>query len=276
MEPTPDEVMVTALAAAIDNDSVVYVGAGVPLMLAAASLAKATHAPDATIFAFAGIELRRAMTLTLRAMEGAALACCLTHEIIEILNRTEGYGVVEPLAPAQIAADGSANTLVIGPYEEPKIRLPGFAGTDAIGSMPGHVIYYTTRHTPRVLVDRVDIRMIDGVRVSERRPAAAGPKLLITDLAVLEWAGSGWRVRSVHPGVDWRDLRAQTGFELPERGTDEITPVPDRETLDLIRRKIDPFNLRRLEFAPARERGALLREIAAAERRWLSGGGLSC
>lgn len=276
MEPTPDEVMVAALAASIDNDSVVYVGAGVPLVLAAASLAKATHAPDAIVFAFAGIELRRAMTLTLRAMEGAALSCHFPHDIPEILNRTEGFGVVEPLAPAQIAADGSANTLVIGPYENPAIRLPGFAGTDGIGSMPGESIYYTTRHSVRVLVEHVDIRMIDGPRIANRRPSARGPKLLITDLAVFDWEGDGWEVRSLHPGVDWEQVRGRTGFALPEHGPDATTPAPDRQTLELIRNRIDPFNLRRLEFAPARERGAILREIAAAERLWLATGRLPC
>jgi glutaconate CoA-transferase subunit B len=276
MECSADEVMVAALAAAITNESVVYVGASVPLVMAAASLAKATHAPDATIFPFAGIEMRRSLMLTLRSMESAVLSCSLPHEIGEILNRTEGYGVFEPLAPAQIDREGNGNTLVIGPYDEPVIRLPGFAGADGIGSMPGSAIYYTTRHTPQVLVDRVDIRMTSGPRVREQRPQALGPGRLVTNLAIFDWEETGWRAASLHPGVSWQEVVTRTGFDLPEKGPSEITSAPSAEILDLLRRRIDPFNLRRLEFVGARERAAVIRDVMEAERRWLATWELPC
>ncbi len=38
------------------------------------------------------------------------------------------------------------------------------------------------------------------------------------------------------------------------------------ETLDILRERIDPLGLRRLEFVGSRQRGALLDEIVAADR----------
>ena len=278
MDCTVDELMVTALAGAITDDTVIYVGASVPLCLAAASLAKATHAPGATVFPIAGVEMRRPITLTLRMVEAAVCAGALGHELTEILNRTEGYGVLEPLAPAQIDGKGNANTIVIGAYERPTVRLPGLAGADAIGSMPATNILYTTRHTRRVLVDTVDLAMTAGMWARRSHGAApGGPRRLITNLAVFDWdEGERWSPVSLHPGVRWEDMRALTGFPLADAPPGAVTPGPDRDTLALLRRRIDPFGLRRLEFLSAAERPAELRRIMAAERQWLATRRLPC
>ncbi|TKB29047.1 MAG: CoA-transferase, partial [Mesorhizobium sp.] len=42
--------------------------------------------------------------------------------------------------------------------------------------------------------------------------------------------------------------------------------LPSNETLDILRNRIDPLGLRRLEFVSAKERGALIAEILAADR----------
>ncbi len=278
MECTVDELMVSTLASAISDDSVVYVGVGVPLCLAAASLAKATHAPRAMIFPLAGIEMRRPITLSLRMVEAAICAAHAPHEITEIMNRTEGYGVLEPLAPAQIDSKGNSNTIVIGNYEQPSVRLPGFAGADAVGSMPGANVLYTTRHTPRVLVDEVDVAMTAGAWARRSFGAAAGgPQQLITNLAVFRWSGTdAWQPVSLHPGVSWSEVRAQTGFALSDGAPLQVTAAPSREVLELLRRRVDPFGLRRLEFLSASARSNELRRIMTAEREWLVSRRLPC
>jgi len=61
-------------------------------------------------------------------------------------------------------------------------------------------------------------------------------------------------------------ITAATGF-IPRFAPDcpEIAP-PDAATLALLRDRIDPLGLRRLEFVPARDRAALLSDIIARDR----------
>lgn len=273
------DLLTVVLARLIPDGAAVQVGAGVPLCLAAATLAKATHAPAATLFPFglSGVESRFPFRLTLRALEAGAYATGIAHHPMTILGRTEGEGAFEPLAPAQIDRMGNINTVAIGGYPSPRLRLPGVAGVDVLGTMDAPMILYTTRHSPRVLVDHVDLVMACG---RERRrqlggSAAGGPAILVTNLAIFEAdAEAGWRAQSLHPGVRWADVRAATGFPLPERGPEHETEPPTGEQLALLRQRIDPFGLRRLEFLSARERRDELRAIMQQERGWLRAQGL--
>jgi hypothetical protein len=45
-----------------------------------------------------------------------------------------------------------------------------------------------------------------------------------------------------------------------------VTAVPEPAVLRVLREDIDPLGIRRLEFAPARERGELLSKCVAAEQ----------
>ena len=54
-----------------------------------------------------------------------------------------------------------------------------------------------------------------------------------------------------------RDLRMPIAGEVP---------LPSSDTLAILRNRIDPLGLRRLEFVSAKERGALIAEILAADR----------
>jgi len=278
MELAVDELMTVVLARLIPDHAPVQVGAGVPLCLAAACLAKLTHAPDITFFPFglSGIESRAAFMLTLRALEAGAYGACVPHDPMTILTRTEATGAVEPLAPAQVDADGNINTIAIGGYPRPLIRLPGLGGVDLIGTMPAPMILYTTRHSPRVLVSAVDLVMSPGrCRRRQLGIEGNGPSVLVTNLAVFEADPDGrWRARSVHPGVRWEEVRAATGFPLPPTGPAAETELPTAYELSALREKVDPFGIRRLEFVPARDRGNELRRIMARERAWLIETGL--
>jgi acyl CoA:acetate/3-ketoacid CoA transferase beta subunit len=279
MPVTIDELMTVVLARLIPDRAVVQVGAGVPLCLVAAALAKATHAPAATFlpFGISGLESRRPFMVTLRALEAGAYASCFPHDPMGILTRTEGEGAMEPVAPAQIDRRGNINTVALGPNSRPQVRLPGIAGVDLLGTMKTPMILYTTRHSPRVLVDKVDLVMAPG-RWGRRQLGVTdngGPRLLVTNLAVFgDDPAVGWRATSVHPGVSWEEVRSATGFPLPEHGPGRTTELPTDEELRLVREKIDPFGLRKLEFLPARERRDELRRIIREERVWLAQRGI--
>jgi glutaconate CoA-transferase, subunit B len=48
----------------------------------------------------------------------------------------------------------------------------------------------------------------------------------------------GFALRSVHPGFTPSDIRASTGFDYVEPAVVPATPLPDGETLSLLRGRI--------------------------------------
>jgi glutaconate CoA-transferase subunit A len=68
------------------------------------------------------------------------------------------------------------------------------------------------------------------------------------------------------PGVTRQQIREATGFEVTFDAECREVPTPSEETLWVLRNRIDPLGLRRLEFVSAKERGALIAEILAADR----------
>ena len=49
---------------------------------------------------------------------------------------------------------------------------------------------------------------------------------------------SGFVLRSVHPGYSPADVRSQTGFDYAEAADVAATPLPDADTLALLRGRI--------------------------------------
>jgi glutaconate CoA-transferase subunit A len=73
-------------------------------------------------------------------------------------------------------------------------------------------------------------------------------------------------VTETMPGVSQNDIRARTGFGVAFDPDCRPVSLPQPDVLDVLRRRIDPLGLRRLEFVGARERGALIAEILEADR----------
>jgi len=156
------------------------------------------------------------------------------------------------MGAGQLDRYGNQNLSAIGADPaRPTRQLLGFRGA------PGNTInhptsYWIPRHSPRVLVERVDV--VCGIGYD--RAAALGPvaarfheiRRVVTDLAVLDFATPDHRMRlaSVHPGVSVADVVAATGFELAIGPDVPTTPVPDDETVALLNR-LDPDGTRHAE-----------------------------
>ena len=156
------------------------------------------------------------------------------------------------MGAGQLDRYGNQNLSAIGAEpDRPQRQLLGFRGA------PGNTInhptsYWIPRHSPRVLVEKVDV--VCGIGYD--RAAALGPQAarfheirrVVTDLAVLDFATPDHRLRlaSVHPGVAVADVVAATGFELVIEPEVPSTPVPDESTLDLLDR-LDPEGARHIE-----------------------------
>ena len=152
------------------------------------------------------------------------------------------------MGAAQLDRYGNQNISAIGDWARPTAQLLGVRG--APGNTVNHAVsYWIPRHSPRVLVARVD--MVCGVGYD--RAAAAGIsapdlRVVVTDKAVLDFGSPdhSMRLRSVHPGVSVEQVRELTGFPLGVPDDVPVTPVPTGGELDLIRR-LDPGGRREAE-----------------------------
>jgi acyl CoA:acetate/3-ketoacid CoA transferase beta subunit len=149
------------------------------------------------------------------------------------------------MGAAQIDRSGNQNISCIGDWKRPRAQLLGVRG--APGNTVNHpVSYWIPRHSPRVFVSRVD--MVCGVGY-DRDPGPRELRLVVTDLAVLDFGGPGrtMRLRSVHPGVEVADVVAATGFPLAVPEQVPVTRAPTAAELDLIRTRLDPAGAREAE-----------------------------
>ncbi|HUH11287.1 MAG TPA: hypothetical protein VLZ73_12120 [Brevundimonas sp.] len=154
------------------------------------------------------------------------------------------------VVPTQIARFGQTNISVIGDHARPKAALLGARG------YPGNSIshpnsYFVPTHNTRSFVAG-EVDFVCGVGYNPTRwpdgkkPAGLDLRMVITDLAVLDFSGANkaMRVRSLHPGVTFDEVQDNTGFALARPETIPETAAPTPEQLAIIRDRLDPHNLR--------------------------------
>ncbi|MBB5753740.1 CoA-transferase [Prosthecomicrobium pneumaticum] len=271
-----DEIMVCRVAAELDDDSFASAGAVSPLANVAYRLAKATHAPGMIVATLSCGHLDIAPSpMVLSLIEGFDAATAAAHaggdDTYAALYQA-GAVTHEIVGAAQVDRFGRVNTLSIRKKNGGQIRLPGQGGMADVANMHRDYGLYVTRHSPLSLVAEVDIASsARGLIRPEERAAAGyrtGRALVFTDLAVFRLdAGTGLLVvAELMPGTTREALAAATGFPLIF--DEDVRPValPEPGTLETLRHTIDPLGLRRLEFVAARDRGALIGAILAADR----------
>jgi glutaconate CoA-transferase subunit B len=253
---TLDELVVTALARELPDDTVAFNGAVSFVPVCSFLLARATHAPNLVWVASSiAVDARpRAIgesTLSDALWEGATM---LQSSVADFWAYAQS-GRLNSFCfrGAQIDAFGNVNNTVIGSYEHPKIRLPGGGGMADLGCQVPRIYLWSTTHDPRTFVDRLDFRSGlgwgDGGDHRARLGLPGGPRLCVTNLAVMDFHPDSkrMRLRSVHPGVSVEEVVAATGFELVIDGVVPTTEPPSDEQVALIR-QLDPTEARKREF----------------------------
>ncbi len=268
-----DELMISRIAAEVDDSGVTVLGSFTPLAYAAYMLAVMTHAPNATLVGFNSIGMPP-VELNVASVEGAAYRGGLARwSFLELTNTIHlgGRGLVECVSPAQVDGRGRINASVIGPdYLHPKVRLPGGTGAPEVVQNYEKVIVYFGRHDRRTLVDEVDFATGGRWPISddERRAEGllVGPMLIVTPLAVLSKTGAApFAVHSIHPGVEVEEVIENTGFELGVPRVIPRTPAPTPLQVRLLRETIDPLGTRRFDFLDASSRAAHVDRILELE-----------
>jgi glutaconate CoA-transferase subunit B len=122
------------------------------------------------------------------------------------------------VTPVQIDRFGQTNISVIGDHARPKAAMLGVRG------YPGNSVhhpnsYFFPSHTTRAFVaGQVDYVCSAGYNPERYRngvlPAKLDLRLIVTDLAVLDFEGPAHaiRLRSLHPGITFEQVQDNTGF----------------------------------------------------------------
>jgi len=270
-----DELMVCWLASQLDNDSICSAGAVSPLAATSYLLAKATHAPGLAIFMTSGGLLdvaERPMLLSLgEALDTASASVVCGGEDSYRWYYQQGRVTCEVVTVAQVDRRARTNNIELTSPSGRRVRLPGQGGMADVADLHQNFVLYLTRHSPLTLVENVQrLSAARSLTDPSARTAAGlrpGTTTLITNLGVFRYEPDRGELvlQSLHPGVSLDQLREVTGFEPAVAADLTVTAEPSAEMLRVLRERVDPLGIRRLEFAPARERAQLLAACIAAE-----------
>jgi glutaconate CoA-transferase subunit B len=233
--------MTVAAARALKSSDVCFVGIGQPS--AACNLARLTHAPDITLIYESGTIATKPSILPLSIGDGELCETALTTVSVPEMFRywlQGGRITIGFLGGAQIDKYANLNTTVVGPYDKPKVRLPGGGGAPEIATSCGE-IFIIMNQGKRGFVEKLDFFTSlghgDGGGYREKLGVSTkGPTRLITDLCVFEPdpQSKEMTVTSIHPGITRDQIDANTGWrvryanavaEMPEPRADELAAL---------------------------------------------------
>ncbi|MEM3550286.1 MAG: CoA-transferase [Candidatus Bathyarchaeia archaeon] len=244
------ELMACAASRILEDNKTVFVGTGLPLV--AATLAQKTHAPNLLIVFEAGGMGPQVPIIPISVGDSRTVYRAIMASSMDYVMSIGQLGYIDYgfLGAAQIDMYGNINTTVIGPYEKPKVRLPGSGGANDVGSLCWRTIVIMQQDTRR-FVEKVDFITTPGyltgpgAREKAGLPADTGPYRVITQLGIMGFDEKTKRMTllSTHPGVTVEQIKANTGFRLiiPDKVTQ--TEPPTDEELRILRTKIDPAGI---------------------------------
>jgi glutaconate CoA-transferase, subunit B len=239
---TPGEMMTIVAARALKSSDVCFVGIGAPS--AACNLARLTHAPGITLIYESGTIATKPGVLPLSIGDGELCETALTTVSVPEMFRywlQAGRITVGFLGGAQIDRFANLNTTVVGPYNKPKVRLPGGGGAPEIATSCQEV-FITMAQSKRSFVAKLDFITSlghgEGKGSRERLGVTTrGPTRLITDLCALQPDAetSEMTVVSIHPGVTREQIADATGWPIKFAARVAETPPPTAEELSVLR-----------------------------------------
>ncbi|HER45228.1 MAG TPA: 3-oxoacid CoA-transferase [Thermoplasmatales archaeon] len=232
----------------VDNKSV-FVGTGLPMI--AAMLAQRTHAPNLLLFFEAGGIGPEMPVLPISVGDSrtfySAVAASSMHDSMAMAQA--GYIDYGFLGGAQIDKFGNLNTTVIGPYEHPKVRLPGSGGANDVGTLCHQTIILMRQDKHRFL-ETIDFLTTPGYlkgfdsREKAGLPTDSGPYRVISQLGIygFEQESKQMMLLSVHPGVTVDQIQDNSAFEIIIPKHVSVTTPPSQKELTILK-EIDPAGM---------------------------------
>jgi glutaconate CoA-transferase, subunit B len=232
MNWTPFSYIVVNLAREIRPNDIAFSGVNSTLPMLACLLAKRAYDFRFTYINVAGGVEPQPSTVPLSSSDPAIVAgspaIFANPDFYDLCTR--GALDLVYLGCAQIDAQGRTNVSTIGPWESPKVRLPGGGGAAVMMPTAKRVVTWRTEHSPRALVETLDFVT-----------AAGNMSALVTPLAVFRrdtTPGSRFRLHSWNPAVTIDHIRERTGFAFGHEGARPTEPITQHENSAL--RALDP------------------------------------
>jgi glutaconate CoA-transferase subunit B len=250
---SPFELMAVVLARELKDGDVIMVGAAMPMVEAAVRLAQLTHGPNIELvlppvrmnLAHLGAIPMPEFHADRRPMRWAESYWDTGHRF----DRLKDWGNhVFFIGGIQVDRYGNTNLIGVGPdFNRLRFRGPGSIGSPTISTHVGRYYIVLNSHNSRIFVDSCDYISTFGwgaggadARTRLGLPGG-GPSLCVTPLCVMDFEENTKHLRlaSVHPGVSEAEVRAQTGFPLPQRHPAAHTKPPTDEELLVLRTRVD-------------------------------------
>ena len=224
---------------------------GTSIPLAAMSLARQMHAPDLTILLagwshnpdFGSLDVMPDSEFDAVLRDLPCEAQMMSYPGPWAIKRGDiDFGFCSGV---QVDRVGNINSVCVGDYHRPKVRLVGPILQPEHMTLFGREYVMMPHHNARNFVDKVDY--ISGVGypggVAGRAALGlrhGGPEWVITPKCIFDFdkEGGSIRVKSVHSESD-RDLQSHTGFEVDTTNV-SLTAPPTHEELECLRRQVDP------------------------------------
>ncbi|MBI3968274.1 MAG: hypothetical protein HY329_21770 [Chloroflexi bacterium] len=249
---SPKELMATFISRQLNDGDYVTAGAGLFLPRAGVMLAHFTRCPN----------LKLALADYFVNLLGAAVI-----EEFEFYADHRVAKYAEGFLPLEIRYDvsrrldlffvgglqvdrfGNTNLIGIGnDHDRLKLRGAGSIGTTTVAAMVKRYFIFTTDHSARVFVEKVDFVSAVGwarggadARKKLGLPGG-GPELVITPKCVMDFEpkSKSLRLKALTPGVTVEEVVASTGFDLIVPDTLEELEPPTATELAVLRTRIDP------------------------------------
>ena len=229
-----NELMCVLAAREIGDGDVVFVGIGLPNL--ACNLARATHAPNMTLIyesgAVGAVPERVPPSIGDPALVTGSLMVTSMADVFQCFLQN-GKIQIGFLGGAQVDKNGNINTTAVGPYDAPKVRLPGSGGACEIAQHAQRVLI-VTKLDKRAFPEKVDFITSSGKRV----------KKVITNMGVLEPDDTGELIlTALYPGVEFEKVQENVGWPLKKSARLTAVSLPTEKEIKLLREKLDPKRL---------------------------------
>ncbi|MHB1652007.1 MAG: CoA-transferase subunit beta [Desulfitobacteriaceae bacterium] len=231
--------MVISMARLLKDGETVFHGVASPVPMLATLFAQATHAPNLTY-----LNISSSINPRPDSLPHSTVDSKLLMGTSSLFPMSESFDLAAKgrldsvfLSGIQIDRQGSINMSSIGPFNKPKVRLPGGAGSAFLAQKAQRVLLWRTKHDIRSFVERVSF-------------CTATPALevyVVTPLCVFHRINSELVVESIHPYSSIDEVKQNTGWEVTLSPTLQVTPVLTEEDWQLLQ-KLDPSNALAIEF----------------------------
>lgn len=252
---TAQEIIVVAGAKVLENNRIVFVGTGLPMV--ATLLAIHTHAPGLIPVFEAGAvgpPLKHGLPISVgdsKTFTGASYVKGL-NGAFELTQR--GFADFGFIGGAEVDMYGNLNSTMIGDYpdgyQKPKVRLPGSGGASDMAASCDRTILIVP-HDKKKFNEKLSYITspghLDGSPNARYNAGmqGKGPYRLISTKGIFDFEEKTKRMRLIRifPGETVESIQAATGFELLV--SDNVTqfPAPTKEEVRMIREEVDPLGI---------------------------------